>query len=80
MTTRIPVSQFKTHRLRLVEEVARQRKGFVVTKRGKPVARLVPTGEVDPDEPFARLRGTRVGGEDVADFDTGMTWDAARRR
>jgi prevent-host-death family protein len=80
MTTRIPVSQFKTHCLRLVEEVAQQHKEFVVTKRGKPVVRLVPTGEADPNEPFARLRGTLVGGEHVADFDTGMTSDAARRR
>ncbi len=80
MPKHVPVSELKTHCLRLVEEVARHRKDLVITKRGKPVARLVPTIEADPQEALMRLRGTLVGGDDVADFDTGITWDATRRR
>jgi prevent-host-death family protein len=80
MAKSIAVSQLKTHCLRLVEEVAQHRREFVVTKRGKPMARLVPTSIPEREDPFARLRGTLIGGERVEDFDTGAKWDAARRR
>ena len=80
MPRTIAVSQLKAHCLRLVEEVARHRREFVVTKRGKAVARLVPTDGGTRDEPFARLRGTLIGGERVEDFATGVSWEAARRR
>ncbi len=35
-------SEFKTHCLRILDEVARSGVAVVVTKRGRPVARLVP--------------------------------------
>ena len=80
MTRTIAVSELKTHCLRLVEEVARQRREIVVTKRGKPIARVVPIGEPPGgDDPRARLRGTLIGGDKLADFDTGVTWEATRR-
>jgi prevent-host-death family protein len=79
MVRTVPVSEFKAHCLRLVDEVARQGRGIVVTKRGKPVARLVPFGKVEPTQTLARLRGTLIGGDKVRDFDTGIIWEAARR-
>jgi prevent-host-death family protein len=39
----IPASQFKAKCLALLDEVAETRQPLVVTKRGKPVARVVPT-------------------------------------
>ena len=80
MAKTIAVSQLKTHCLRLIEEVAQHRTEFVVTKRGKPMARLVPTAIPAREDPIARLRGTLIGGERVADFDTGVPWDAVRKR
>ena len=75
----VAVSEFKTHCLRLVEKVARERRELIVTKRGKPIARLVPIGEARPDLALTRLRGTLIGGTRVEDFDTGAMWEAARR-
>jgi prevent-host-death family protein len=75
----VAVSELKTHCLRLLEEVARRRLEIVVTKRGKPIARVVPVGEIRPDEALQRLRGTLVGGGDLEAFETGAIWDAARR-
>ena len=37
----VAVSELKAHCLRLIDEVARRRRSIVVTKRGKPVARVV---------------------------------------
>ncbi len=42
---RIPAAHFKTNCLRLMDEVSQQRKPIVITKRGKPVAKLV--GDAD---------------------------------
>jgi prevent-host-death family protein len=42
---RIPASEFKAKCLALLDEVAETRETLVVTKRGKPVARVVPAEE-----------------------------------
>jgi prevent-host-death family protein len=78
MAKTVAVSELKAHCLRLFDEVARQRREIVVTKRGKPIARVVPIGEVKPMEVLAHLRGTLIGGEKLTDFETGVIWEAAR--
>lgn len=75
----VAISELKAHCLRLVDEVARSRRELVVTKRGKPIARVVPLEDVPADETLARLRGTVLGGDRVEDFDTGLLWEAQRR-
>jgi len=64
---------FKAQCLGLLDEVYNQRKEIVITKRGRPVARLVPAEE-EPPAIFGRLKGT---GRIVGDiFSTGEAWDA----
>lgn len=79
MARLVAISELKAHCLRLVDEVARRRSELVVTKRGKPIARVVPLDDLPADDPLAQLRGTVVGGDRVEDFDTGLVWDAQRR-
>ena len=79
MTRTIAISELKTHCLRLVEQVARERRELVVTKRGKPLTRLVPIGDARAAEALDHLRGTLIGGTRVKDFDSGLLWEAARR-
>lgn len=38
----IPAGEFKSKCLKLLDEVAEKRKTLVITKRGKPVAQVVP--------------------------------------
>jgi prevent-host-death family protein len=38
----IPAGEFKAKCLALLDEVAEQRRPLIVTKRGRPVARVVP--------------------------------------
>jgi prevent-host-death family protein len=38
----VPAGEFKTHCLALLDEVAETGREIIVTKRGKPVARVVP--------------------------------------
>ena len=52
----VPATEFKAKCLELMDRVAQRRESFVITKRGKPVAKLVPV-ERRPKEPlFGRLR------------------------
>jgi prevent-host-death family protein len=39
----IPAREFKAHCLALLDHVAQTRQPLIVTKRGKPVAKVVPT-------------------------------------
>jgi prevent-host-death family protein len=75
----VAISELKAHCLRLVDEVARRRRELIITKRGKPIARLVPLETAVDDDRLARLRGTLVGGDRIEDFDTGVEWEANRR-
>jgi prevent-host-death family protein len=75
MEATIGAGDFKTKCLKLLDEVAVHRQSLIITKRGKPVARLVP---MPPDaELFGALAGSVVDEADiVAPIDT--EWDAAR--
>ena len=73
MKQTIAAGEFKAKCLGLLEEVRQQRKEITITKRGKPVARLVP---IDAERPviFGRLKGSgRVLGDILS---TGEVWDA----
>jgi prevent-host-death family protein len=54
---RVAAAEFKANCLRLMDEVAHQRTPIVITKRGKPVARLVPM-EGEPIDLFGYMAGT----------------------
>ena len=52
----VPAEEFKAQCLRLMEEVRVKRVTVVITRKGRPVAKLVPADD-DADEVFGRLRG-----------------------
>lgn len=71
--TTVPASTFKARCLSLLDEVARTRTGIVVTKHGKPVAKLVPLD----NEPMPTLGSvTLLVDDDEAYFSTGESWVA----
>jgi len=72
---RVPAGQFKARCLQILDEVERTRTPRIVTKRGRPVARLMPYSEVPTGSLFGCLQGTlQVKGDIVAP--TGEEWDA----
>lgn len=53
---------FKARCLAVMDEVQAKRETVVITKRGKPVAKLVPAGEgTDEIYGFLRGKGTIIG-------------------
>jgi prevent-host-death family protein len=70
----LSASKFKEQCLALLDRVDPE--GIVVTKRGKPVAKLIPFG-ADSADLIGSLKGKlRIKGEILS---TGIKWDAERR-
>ena len=70
----IGAGDFKTACLKLLDDVARNRKPLVITKHGKPVAKLVP---MPPDVAlFGALAGSVLREDDI-DSPLDVDWDAA---
>lgn len=57
MTLTISAAKFKAECLQLMDDVANGREEVIITKRGKPVARLVPV-EPAPKKLFGCMEGT----------------------
>jgi len=55
-TKTIPAGQFKVHCLAIMDEVQAKHQSVVITKRGKPVAKLVPV-EKEKDDIFGFMKG-----------------------
>jgi prevent-host-death family protein len=52
----MPAGQFKSQCLAIMDQVQRSREPVLITKRGKPVAKLVPVGNKG-DDIFGFLEG-----------------------
>ena len=61
---RVAARSFKARCLALMDEVQTRRETLVITKRGKPVAKLVPADQ-DSDEIYNFLRGKGAVAGDV---------------
>lgn len=54
----ISATEFKARCLKLLDDVARTHEPVVVTKRGKPVARVVPIAKEPKEKRFGCMAGT----------------------
>ena len=62
----MPAGKFKVHCLAVMDEVQSKREAVIITKRGKPVAKLVPV-EKEKDDIFGFLKGKgRILGDIVS--------------
>ena len=76
MKQQIAAGVFKAKCLHLLDEVQQKHKEIIITKRGKPVARLVPV-ENKVSSVFGGLEGTgTICGDIVGPI--GEIWDAER--
>ena len=71
----VSAADFKTRCLQLMDQVQRERTEVVVTRYGRPVARLVPYEPAEAVSPFGVLRGTVTFHGDVVE-PTGEAWEA----
>lgn len=70
----MPAGQFKAKCLKLMDEVGKTRAEIVITKFGKPVAKLVPVETPKPRSFFGCMKGTiKIHGDIMS---TGEKWFA----
>jgi prevent-host-death family protein len=69
----VPAAKFKAQCLSLIDQVDRD--GIIITKRGKPVAKLIALGG-DSASLIGSLKGKLVIKGDI--LSTGVPWNAER--
>jgi prevent-host-death family protein len=72
----IPAGQFKAHCLKLLDLVDEKRAEIIVTKRGRPVAKVVPVQADSPRRLLGYLEGSVTIVGDIVQ-PVGEPWEAA---
>ena len=71
----IKAGEFKAKCLELMDRVAEGHEEIIITKRGKPVAKLVPIGGKPVRDAFGWMKGTGIElGDIISPID--VEWDA----
>lgn len=68
----LSASEFKVKCLRILDELEPQ--GIIVTKRGRPVARVTPINSVNNQKLIGSMKGKVIIKGDL--FSTGVKWNA----
>ena len=72
------ISMFKAHALQAVGRVASSREGIVITKRGKPLAQVVPYQPVSASPTSGKLAAALVFEKDIVSPLGAEMWEASR--
>jgi prevent-host-death family protein len=59
------ISQFKAHALKILDQVAKLQESIVITKRGKPVAQVIPYRNSDMNPKPGKLANYLVFEKDI---------------
>ena len=53
MESTVPIGEFKTHCYQIIEQAQKEGKSVIVTRKGKPVVKLLPLdSQIEDDECF----------------------------
>jgi prevent-host-death family protein len=76
---RVAAAEFKARCLALMEDVRTTREPVLITKRGKPIAKLVPVNGNKKDDFIGRLKGKiRVIGDIESPVEPPEAWKVLR--
>ena len=59
------ISEFKTHALKIIDQLSKNHETIIVTKRGKPLAKLLPYEETQNSIEPGKLADTLVFEDDI---------------
>jgi prevent-host-death family protein len=75
---KMPAGEFKARCLSVMETVRKTKEPVLITKRGRPVAKLIPADEA-PGDFLGRLEGVvRIVGDITSPIEPPEAWDAMR--
>ena len=75
---KMPAGEFKSRCLAVMDAVQKTKESVLITKRGRPVAKLVPADEV-PRAFLGRLEGlVKIVGDIESPIEPAEAWEALR--
>ena len=72
------ISKFKSHALKLLDQVAKSREVIIVTKRGRPLAQIAPYHDPNTNPVPGKLSDTLVFENDIVAPLGEEIWDACK--
>ena len=71
----VSTSELKAHCSKIISDIAKKRAAVVITKHGRPVARIVPLDDEEPTSLFGFAKGgVTIHGDIVEPLD--VVWEA----
>ncbi len=72
------ISEFKAHALKILDQVAKTQEGIIITKRGKPLAQIIPYRSSDMNPKPGKLANYLVFEKDIVSPLGEKMWDASK--
>ena len=72
------ISQFKTHALKILDQVAKTKEIIIITKRGKPLAQIIPYQNSISNHAPGKLADALVFENDIVSPLGEEMWDACK--
>jgi prevent-host-death family protein len=74
----VGISQFKAQTMEILEKVARSQENIIITKRGKPLAQIIPYHDMETTPRPGKLANTLVFEKDIVSPLGEEMWDACQ--
>ena len=72
------ISEFKTHALKILDQIAKTQERVVITKRGKPLVQITPYHKADADPKPGKLADALVFEKDIVSPLGEEMWEACK--
>ena len=74
----IAISEFKAHALKIIDNISKNHEKIIITKRGKPVAEIIPYRSSEGKSKPGKLAGTLIYKDDIVSPLGEEMWDASK--
>jgi len=72
------ISHFKANALKILDQVAKSQEGIIITKRGKPLAQVIPYRNLDMNHKPGKLANYLVFEKDIISPLGEEMWNASK--
>ena len=74
----IQISKFNEKCIAIIDELNKTHESVLITRRGKPIARVIPAEESKPKRKFGKMESTLVIKKDIVNFEFTEDWAGIR--
>ena len=74
----VGISQFRAHTIEILEKVSRAQENIIITKRGKPLAQIIPYHDLETTPRPGKLADTLVFEKDIVSPLGEEMWNACQ--